>query len=166
MTATFALAPVYVGLVLTASEATSTVVSTQNGRFAKYLSNHQLIALGFGCYGLGLFGVWVARSPVLIAVAVGVFGAGLGLSMPAVDAAISDLVATQYRGCALSLRNSTTFLGRAAGPVLLTGVATTTGYRPLLLAGGIVALGSGLFVVLATGRSGDTDEIGTPEEIT
>lgn len=97
---------------------------------------------------------------------VGVFGAGLGLSMPAVDAAISDLVATRYRGCALSLRNSTTFLGRAAGPVLLTGVATTTGYRPLLLAGGIVALGSGLFVVLATGRSGDTDEIGTPEEIT
>jgi ACDE family multidrug resistance protein len=166
LTATFALTPVFVGLVLTTSEVSSMLVSTQNGRFAKYLSNHGLVALGFACYGLGLLGAWLAPSPVLTAVAVGVFGAGLGLSMPAVDAAISDLVATQYRGGALSLRNSTTFLGRAAGPVLFTGVAATTGYRPLLLAGGLVALGSSLFVVLAMGRNGDADEIGTPGEIT
>lgn len=82
LTATYAIAPVYVGLVLTASEATSTIVSTQNGRFAQYLSNHGLVALGFECYGVGLLGAWLAPSPVLTAVAVGVFGAGLGLSMP------------------------------------------------------------------------------------
>lgn len=165
LTATYALAPVYVGLVLTASEASSTLVSTQNGRFAKYLSNHGLIALGFACYGGGLFGAWLASSPMLTAVAVGVFGAGLGLSMPAVDAAISDLVDAQYRGGALSLRNSTTFLGRAAGPVLFAGVAVMIGYRPLLLAGGIAALASGLIVVLVTGRNSVADEIESPKEI-
>lgn len=162
LTATFALAPVLVGAVLTASEATSTVVSAANGRLARYLSNHQLIALGFGCYGLGLFAVWAAPSPVFVAVAVGVFGAGLGLSMPAVDAAISDLVATEYRGGALSLRNSLTFLGRATGPVLFAGVAATTGYEPLLLAGGVVALAGAGATLLASGRGGPT--VGTPEE--
>lgn len=164
LSATFALAPVFVGLVLTASEATSTVVSTQNGRFAKYLSNRQLIALGFGCYGLGLVGVWLAPTPVLTAVAVGVFGAGLGLSMPAVDAAISDLVSTEHRGGALSLRNSLTFLGRATGPVLFTGLAATTGYEVLLLAGGGVALATAGFAVLAPGRT--APGVGTPEDAT
>ena len=164
MTATFALTPVFVGLVLTASEVSSMLVSTQNGRFATYLSNHGLIALGFGCYGAGLLGAWLAPSPGLIAVAVGVFGAGLGLSMPAVDAAISDLVETQYRGGALSLRNSTTFLGRAAGPVLFVGLAVTTSYRSLLLAAGVVALGSGLLVVAVMRWNRDTDAISIPDD--
>lgn len=162
LTATFALAPVFVGLVLTASEATSTVVSTQNGRFAKHLSNHRMVALGYGCYGVGLLGVWAAPSPALIAVAVGVFGAGLGLSMPAVDAAISDLVAAEHRGGALSLRNSLTFLGRATGPVLFAGVAATTGYEPLLLAGGVVALVGGGIAVAVPGRDGRVADV--PEE--
>lgn len=162
LTATYGLAPVYVGLVLAASEATSTVVSAANGRFATYLSNYGLVALGFGCYGLGLLGVWVAPSPVLTAVAVGVFGAGLGLSMPAVDAAISDLVATEYRGGALSLRNSLTFLGRATGPVLFAGIAVTTGYEPLLLAGGVLALASAGLTLLASGR--DDRTVRAPEK--
>ena len=165
LTVTFALAPVYVGVVLAASEVSSMLVSTQNGQFAKHLSNHGIVALGFVCYGVGLLGAWIAPSPVFTSVAVGVFGAGSGLSMPAVDAAISDLVTTQYRGGALSLRNSTTFLGRAAGPVLFTGAAATTGYRPLLLVGGIAAFGGGLLVVLVMEWSEDADEIRIPEEI-
>lgn len=92
----------------------------------------------------------------------GVFGAGLGLSMPAVDAAISDLVVTEYRGGALSLRNNLTFLGRATGPVLFAGIAASTGYGPLLLAGGVVALASSGLIVLAAGRGGHA--VGMPEE--
>ncbi|WP_458209257.1 MFS transporter [Haladaptatus sp. NG-SE-30] len=163
LTASYAIAPVFVGLVLTASEVSSTVVSSQNGRFAKYLSNYQLIALSFGCYGVGLVGAWLASSPVLIAVAVGMFGAGVGLSMPAVDAAISDLVETRYRGGALSLRNSTTFLGRATGPILFTGIAAIIGYESLLFAAGVVALTSGLLVVAVSGSR--SEPIGAPEEM-
>lgn len=155
LSASFALAPVFVGAVIAASEVSSTVVSAGNGRFARYLSNHQLVAAGFGCYGLGLLGVWLATSPTLIALAVGVFGAGLGLSMPAVDAAISDLVATEYRGGALSLRNSLTFLGRATGPVLFAGIAASTGYGPLLVGGTVVALAMGA-VTVAVGGVGST----------
>lgn len=163
LAASFGLAPVAVGLVLTASEATSTVVSAGNGRVAKYFSNHHIIALGFGCYAAGLAGVWLAPSPLLVAVAVAVFGAGLGLSMPAVDAAISDLVAAKHRGGALSLRNSLTFLGRATGPVLFAGIAGSTGYEPLLLAGSLVALATaGLAAAVGTRRRPGVDSVEEP----
>jgi MFS transporter, ACDE family, multidrug resistance protein len=136
----FGMSAVLIGLVLAVGEAASVIVSAKNGWFARYLSNYGLIAIGFACYAVGLFGAWLAPTPVGITLAMIVFGAGLGLSMPAVDAAISDLVSSGLRGGALSLRNSTTFLGRAAGPVLFASIAATTGYYPLFVASGVVAL--------------------------
>jgi ACDE family multidrug resistance protein len=136
----FGMSAFAIGLVLSVAEISSVVVSAKNGWFAQYTSNYGLIAAGFACYAVGLFGAWLAPSPVFIAMTMLVLGAGLGLSMPAVDAAISDLVSSGLRGGALSLRNSTTFLGRAAGPILFAGLAEVTGYYPLFVISGIVAL--------------------------
>ena len=150
----YGLAPAAIGLILAATEVSSVIVSAANGRLARYATDHQLIAIGFACYGVGLLGAWLAPSPLFVGGAVFVVGAGLGLTMPAVDAAISSLVSSRHRAGALSIRNSTTFLGRSVGPVLFAGLAVTTGYRTLLLAAGIVALGSGMAAVLA-GRGVD-----------
>ncbi|WP_231184379.1 MFS transporter [Haladaptatus sp. DYF46] len=136
----FGMSAFAIGLVLSVAEVSSVVVSAKNGWFARYTSNYGLIAAGFVCYAVGLFGAWLAPSPVFIAATMLVLGAGLGLSMPAVDAAISDLVSSGLRGGALSLRNSTTFLGRAAGPILFAGLAEVTGYYPLFVISAIVAL--------------------------
>lgn len=163
LTASYGLTPVFIGLLLTAMEVASVLVSSQNGRLARRASDHQLVALGFACYGVGLVGIWLAPTPAFVAAAVAVFGAGLGLSMPAVDAGISDLVAARHRAGALSIRNSTTFLGRSVGPVLFASLAVTTGYRPLLLAAGMVALVSGFVAVVATRSNGRS--IATPEEV-
>ena len=140
--------PVVVGLVLLSVELSSIPVSMLNGRFAERVSNERLIAAGFGCFGVGLFVVWAAPSVAFVALGAFVFGAGLGLTMPAVDAAVSDLVAVEHRAGALSLRNSATFLGRATGPVLFAGLAATTGYAPLLLAGAVTAVASGALALL------------------
>ncbi|WP_458204429.1 MFS transporter [Haladaptatus sp. NG-SE-30] len=142
----YGMSTMLIGLVLAVAEAASVIVSAKNGWFARYLSNYSLIATGFACYAVGLFGAWAAPSPVGITLSMVVFGTGLGLSMPAVDAAISDLVSSGLRGGALSLRNSTTFLGRAAGPVLFASLAATTGYYPLFVASGVVALAIALSV--------------------
>ena len=136
----FGLSALAIGLLLSVAELSSVVVSAKNGWFARYTSNYGLIAAGFACYSVGLFGAWLAPSPVFIGVTMLVLGAGLGLSMPAVDAAISDLVSAGLRGGALSLRNSTTFLGRAAGPVLFAALAEVTGYYPLFVGSAVVAL--------------------------
>ena len=96
--------------------------------------------------------MWVAPTPVYIVFAVAIIGAGIGISMPSVDAAVTDIVPVQYRAEALSIRNSTTFFGRAIGPVLFVSLAAVVGYHPVLLVGGIIALGVGLLAVFATSR--------------
>lgn len=135
---TYGVSPVFVGGVITVAEAVSAAVAAANGRLATSLSDERIVALGYACYGVGLLVAWWASSlPVLVAGVV-VFGAGVGLTMPSVDALLSDLVTAEYRAGALSLRNSVTFLGRAVGPILFAGVAAGTGYRPLLFAASVV----------------------------
>ena len=142
LTAAFGLAPLYIGVILMTAEAGAVVAATASGRLASVLTNGRLIAIGFGCYGLSLLGVYVAPSPVVVALAVLVFGVGLGLSMPAVDAGVSERVTQEYRAGLLGLRNSTTFFGRATGPVVFVTAAAIVGYRPLLAvsAGGVLVV--------------------------
>ncbi|MFC5969769.1 MFS transporter [Halomarina salina] len=140
--------PVIIGLVLLSVELAAIPVSMLNGRFAERFTNEHLIAAGFACFGVGLSVMWVAPSVAVVAAGAFVFGAGLGLSMPAIDAAVSGLVTAEHRAGALSLRNSATFLGRATGPVLFAGIAATTGYGPLLLTGAAIAVLSGGLALL------------------
>lgn len=160
LSGTYDLSTVWIGSMLTVVTVVSAVVSFRNGRLAERFSNHRLVGIAFVCFGVSLLGIWIAPSPLLVAIAALVYGVGLGIPLPSIDAAISELVAGRYRAGALSVRNSTTFLGRAVGPVLFTGLAVVTGYRTLLLASGVVALCAGLLAVLLTARSGDSQEVG------
>jgi MFS family permease len=146
------LSPVLVGVALLATEGVSTVVAAGNGRLARRLSSDRLVALGFCCYGLGFVGAWAATGATAVATALTVAGAGIGLLLPSIDAAVSERVSAEYRAGAFSLRNSTTFLGRAAGPLVFTGLASRPGlgYESLLLAAGAVALAVAVATLLVT----------------
>lgn len=150
LTESYGLTPLYVGLVLTTAEVGAIVVASASGRLARVLTNGRLIALGFVCYGVGLIGVYLAPSPAFVALGVLVFGGGLGLTMPAVDSAVSDRVTTTYRAGLLGLRNSTTFLGRATGPVVFATAAVVAGYRPLLAVAAVAVLFVGGFAAVVT----------------
>ncbi|WP_254764400.1 MFS transporter [Natrinema marinum] len=140
LTGSYGLAPAVVGGVLTLAEGVSVVVAASNGRFARHATNPALVTVGFVCLGVGLGVAWLAGSVVGIAAATAIIGAGIGLVLPSVDAEVSDRVASRYLAGALSLRNSTTFLGRTLGPVAFAGIAATTGYAALLLGSAVVAL--------------------------
>lgn len=144
----YGVSPVFVGLVITAAEAVSAAVAAANGRLAERFSDERIIALGYACYGVGPLVTWVGSSLSLVTVGVVVLGAGVGLTMPSVDALLSDLVDREHRAGALSIRNSVTFLGRFVGPILFAGVAAETGYRPLLFAAGIVGFAGGVVTLL------------------
>jgi MFS family permease len=77
----------------------------------------------------------------LIAVSTIGFGTGWGLTLPSIDAAVSDLVPARFRAGALSLRGSASFAGRAGGPILFAALAATAGYRAVLWLAGLAALG-------------------------
>ncbi|ADB63051.1 major facilitator superfamily MFS_1 (plasmid) [Haloterrigena turkmenica DSM 5511] len=136
------LAPVLIGVVILVSETASMLVALSSGRLARHLSNEWVIATGFACYAIGFAAAWAATGLVGTMGAVVAIGVGVGLLMPVVDAAVSDRVTTEYLAGAMSLRNSTTFLGRTAGPIAFAGLAISTGigYEPLLLASSLVAV--------------------------
>ncbi|WP_265110527.1 MFS transporter [Halosolutus halophilus] len=146
-----AFAPVMIGVVILASETASMVTAMSSGRLARSLSNEWLIAVGFACYAIGFAGAWAAVDLVPTMGAVVVVGVGVGLLMPVVDAAVSDRVTTEYLAGAMSLRNSTTFLGRTTGPAVFAGLAISAGfgYESLLLASSIVAIAATGVAVVA-----------------
>lgn len=147
---TYGLSPVLIGAVVTAAEVAATVAASQNGRLVGFFGDGGIIAAGFGCAAVGLGGAWLAPTPLLVAAAIVVVGGGWGLMLPSVDAGVSAVVSPQFRAGALSVRNSATFLGRAAGPVLFTAAAPAVGYRPLLLAAGVGAALYGALVVVSS----------------
>lgn len=153
LTRTYELSPVLVGGTITAGEAAVVATAAANGRLAARVSDGRLVAAGFVLYGVGLVGAFLAGSPAGIALGVVVVGAGGGLLLPSVDAALTGLVSADHRAGALSIRNSTTFLGRATGPVLFASLAATYGYAVLLLAAGVVALGVGTAAFLLASTS-------------
>lgn len=142
---TYDLSSFGVGLVLTASSVATAISSTLNGRLATRLSSDRLVAIGFVAYGLGLGGVWVARSPVEVGIAILGFGTGMGLVIPSLDTITSSLADREFRGGVTSFRTSAIRIGQTAGPPLFTTAAIVVGYRPLLLlsAGATLTLGVG-----------------------
>ncbi len=146
----YGTAPVVIGAVITSNLIVSAVVSANNGRFASRLQEGRLIGFGFVAIGVGLLIAWTAHGPLQIGLAAVVFGGGYGLIFPSVDASITALAPPNYRGGALSLRNTATFLGRGAGPLVFALAATYVGYRPTLAIAGVVILfiGAGSMVVI------------------
>jgi ACDE family multidrug resistance protein len=147
-----------VGLVLTASSVATGVVSTLNGRLALRLSGDRLVALGFVAYGVGLGGVWLARSPVEVAVAILGFGAGMGLVIPSLDSITSSLADREFRGGVTSFRTSAIRIGQTVGPPVFTTAAVVAGYRPLLLVAAAVTLALGAATSVLTRRGGATPD--------
>ena len=145
-----------IGATLSAVAVASAVVSSQYGRLSDRLTAPRLVAVGFVAYGLGLFGVRLAPSPLAVAAALLVFGVGFGVAMPAIDTTVVTLVDDDLRAGVMGLRTSVLRLGQTVGPVAFTATAdvafqnTVAGYRLLLVVAGAVAVVAGGGYLLAT----------------
>lgn len=141
--AAFAATPVTIGGVLTATTVAAAVTAAGNGRLARRVSSPDLVALGFVLFGASLLALGVAPGVLATAGVAVVFGAGVGLVLPSVDAAISDTVVAETRASAMSLRNSATGIGKAAGPAVFAGAATVADYRTLMFVAAVASLAVG-----------------------
>jgi MFS family permease len=145
-----------IGATLSAVALASAVVSSQYGRISERVRPARLVAVGFVAYGLGLFGVRLAPSPLAVAAALLVFGVGFGVVMPAIDTTVVTLVDDDLRAGVMGLRTSVLRLGQTIGPVAFTvtadrGFATTVvGYRVLLVVAGVVAVLGGAGYLLGS----------------
>jgi MFS family permease len=152
----YALGAGRIGATLSAVAVASAVVSSQYGRLSDRLTAPRLVAVGFVAYGLGLFGVRLAPSPLAVAAALLVFGVGFGVAMPAIDTTVVTLVDDDLRAGVMGLRTSVLRLGQTVGPVAFTATAdvafenTVAGYRLLLVVAGAAAVVAGGGYLLAT----------------
>jgi MFS family permease len=137
-----------IGFVFMASTLSTVVFSSLNGFFAKRLSDNRIIATGVLLYGIGSLVSWIAGLVLMLGIAASMLGVGVGLCMPSIDSAISGSIVDEKRASILSVRNSTTFLGRTTGPILYTFAASLFGYESVLLFAGLVVILIGLFAFL------------------
>lgn len=128
-----------IGVVLTTNALTTALVAARSGPLAARFANRELLVFGLVAYGLGLVIAWLGGTPAWLTLGVLVVGVGQGLILPPLDSSISALAPRRYRAGSLSLRTSAAWLGTTIGPVLFTTLATVSGYRLLLLGGGLGA---------------------------
>ncbi len=147
----YGLSAFEVGLVLTTSSVMTAVVSANSGRLAARFTGDRLVSGGFVALGVGLLGVWAARSPAQVGVAILAFGAGMGLVLPSLDTITSSLVGREFRAGVTSFRTSSIRIGQTVGPPLFTAVAVVTGYGPLVLVAGLCTLAVGVVATRHTG---------------
>lgn len=133
-----------IGLVFMLSTLSTVVASSQNGFLAKRLTDNRIIAIGVLMYGIGSIVSWFAASVTVLVIAASILGLGVGLCMPSTDSAISNSIEVEKRASILSVRNSTTFLGRTTGPLLYTFASSILGYKQVLLLAGIIVLFAGI----------------------
>jgi len=106
------------GLVLAVSSLTSGACATQVGRLSERVALRHLIQAALVIDAVALAGFAVAGSVGGAVLASALFGVAQGLSRPALQTRITEIVPADARGALLSLNGTVLRLGQAAGPVL------------------------------------------------
>ncbi|MFC7074855.1 MFS transporter [Haloarcula halophila] len=140
LTDSFGLPAARIGVILSAGAVSTAVVAAVNGRLVQRSPPQRLVVAGFGCYGVGLIGVFLAPTPLAVAIAALVVGAGQGLTLPSIDGLVGTLAPARYRAGVFGVRTSVIALGATVGPAVFAAGGGHAGYRPTLLAGGVFAL--------------------------
>ncbi|MDK1472386.1 MFS transporter [Streptomyces sp. 549] len=124
--------PFLVALVSMASTIAMSLIGLLYGRVRSHLGYAALLRTSAALW-LGAFLILgFTDSAVVMAAAMGLFGLGLGILMPAVTVLISDSAPADQQGRAVALSGTASFAGQFASPLLLGPVvdatSTKTGY--------------------------------------
>ncbi|MGM0590623.1 MAG: MFS transporter [Halobacteriota archaeon] len=154
----FLLSAGQIGALLAVESLASATIASQYGRLTASRTAPQLIALAFVGFGAGFVGLWLAPSPLFVAVALLSFGVGWGIMLPSFDTTLLGLVSGQFRAGMMGMRTSMIRLGQTLGPIGFTFVAEAgfatpvEGYHLLLLVSGTVSIVAGLVSYLLVRR--------------
>jgi MFS family permease len=106
------------GFVLAVASLTSGLCATQVGRLSEQVNLRHLIQITLALYAVAFGALAVVGTVAGAVVASAVFGVAQGLSRPAVQTRITEIVPADARAAILSLTGTVLRLGEAVGPVL------------------------------------------------
>jgi len=150
----YGLSPALIGPVIAVVSLTNAVTASQHGRIARIRSGPELVSLGFIFLGLGLILIGVAPSILVILFAMCIFGIGVGLVFPSIDAIIMSDFSEDLRAGIMGVRTSMLRIGQTVGPIGFTGAAeaffisTIQGYYVILIVSGSIVIVSGAVIYI------------------
>lgn len=158
-------------LVAAASTAlmstTMSITALAFARLRRRMGLVPVLAGGYAVIGCGLLVLASVSSPVLLVAAAGLFGAGFGVTLPALTILLSDAVPATARGRAMALSATALFLGQFLSPLLVGPPIERTSISVGFLGVGLAVLATSILIVVrpptAAGRSapGHDPEVGT-----
>jgi MFS transporter, ACDE family, multidrug resistance protein len=104
-----------------------------------------VIITGFSLVGLAMIGIPILPSIIGIALLLLMFGAGLGIAQPVIDALIVRISPSYARGGILSIHSFGKYVGQSIAPVILGIILVYSGFTMVFMISGFIGLFMALF---------------------
>lgn len=127
------------GAVIAVQTLTTGVVSLRFARIRRLTGERSLVAVAFGCIGIGCLVLFMAPNVAVLAVGTLVIGAGLGILMPNLSNWVINTAPPEARGRYAGFLTTALFLGQFLAPIVTQPVVNALDIQPLFL---VIALGA------------------------
>ena len=138
----------FIGVVIGSEALASGIASAFLGRLAGMVRRSTLVAVGFGLFALSTLLFPTLPSPGALFVPALLFGAGMGLDLPATTALIAELVPAEQRAALLAVNGTVLRLGQTVGPLLAAGAYLAGGFAAVYVGTAVLAVAVALGILL------------------
>lgn len=136
----FGSSSVEIGLILSTVPVAVTLTSAQLGPLSAKLPTRMLVRVSFMLYGSALVMIPFVSHPAVLLVPALLFGVGLGIGLPSIQALLAELAPKEYLGAIVSFNGTFLGLGQTLGPLLAGMVFALGGINSVFLTGTAFAL--------------------------
>jgi len=129
------------GVLISLSSVTTGLTSTQLGRLGEWFGLRKLIVFSFVIDSLALALMPLAPNVWLLGACSLLFGVAQGISLPAIQTRLTEIVPADSRAAFLSLNTVALKIGQTIGPLLMGVVIATLSTAAVFYVGALLALG-------------------------
>lgn len=140
------------GIIIAALYAGSTLLRIPGGKLSDRFGRKPVILVGLIISGIAIALISFTNFFAGLIAAAALFGAGMGLAMPAAYALVADLTSPRVRGLTMGMTSGFLHAGLAIGPTIMGVVANASGYI-LMFRSCTLSLILGLLITLILTRS-------------
>jgi len=144
----FGLGPARTGLFVAVPPLAYAVASLTSARVSAGRRRASVVALAFGVTGVGYLAVGLAPNLAVVALGLGIGGAGLGLIVPSLVGWVAYAAPARLRGRLMGLMTSVLFLGQFVSPIVWSPVVRAAGRQAALAVAAAALLVLALLAVL------------------
>ncbi len=144
----FGLGPATAGLYVAVPPLAYAGASLTSARVSAGRRRASVVALAFAVTGLGYLAIGLAPNLAVVALGLGIGGAGLGLIVPSLVGWVAYAAPARLRGRLMGLMTSVLFLGQFLSPLVWSPVVRSAGRQATLAVAAGALLGLAVLAVL------------------